>query len=182
MSCFTCKVFGEENTDCQGVLQQCENDDDFCATQIESSRIGNDNRVIVRKRCMPAANKNVCRPEPMKLDCTKLILSLYSECCFEDGCNSNGLKIPADNTTKNGHQCPTCFVENSNTCPCSKTELKECTGNANTCLEFSGHVQRPEDVEKLYAFKGCVDGNLCKTDLSKLPGCEVGSDAKLTCT
>ncbi|XP_040183331.1 phospholipase A2 inhibitor and Ly6/PLAUR domain-containing protein-like [Rana temporaria] len=183
-SCYTCKVLGEGNNDCPGDLQECPNEDDFCVNQRESSRIvtpsGIDNKVTIKKGCMPIANKNVCQQQPIALDCNEMTFSLYSECCFEDECNLKGLQIPADNTTKNGLECPTCFVEEKEACP--KAEPKKCTGNANICLDFTGHVQRPDDANKLYAFQGCADENICKINLKDLPGCEVGDDAKLTCT
>ncbi|XP_077312202.1 phospholipase A2 inhibitor gamma subunit B-like [Lithobates pipiens] len=180
-SCITCEAHGDVNN-CAGDLQECPNDDDFCVTQKESSIIGTDIKITVKKSCMPASNKNVCRPEPMTLDCGKMTFYVYSECCFEDQCNSNGLQMPAISTEKNGRQCPTCFVENEDVCPESATEMKDCTGHAKTCFDFSGNVQRPESEDKLYSFKGCADGNLCTTDLTLLPGCKVGSNAKFTCS
>ncbi|XP_073458037.1 phospholipase A2 inhibitor and Ly6/PLAUR domain-containing protein-like [Aquarana catesbeiana] len=180
MSCVTCVDYGKGIKNCKGDVQQCENDDDFCVTQKESSKIGTDDIITVRKRCLPAADRDVCQPEPMPLDCGNMTFYLYSECCFEDECNSKELHMPAINKAKNGHQCPTCFAEDIDKCP--ETKLKDCTGSAKACFDFSGHVQRAGNVDRLYAFKGCADNNLCKIDLTNMPGCKVGSNAKFACT
>lgn len=179
LRCDTCNVTSVGVDNCPGVAQECENQDDFCATQIEYNILGGDNKQTVRKRCMPKDQELICN-RPMLLNTTEQFqFLLYSTCCNSDCCNSGGIQMPLVNLTENGHSCQSCFVEGS--LQCSTFETVNCTCQQFQCFNFSGNATRPGDIEKPYAFQGCITNGTCMVDLHNLPGSKVSKDAVYTC-
>nr|QDH44599.1 sodefrin precursor-like factor A [Nyctibatrachus petraeus] len=179
LSCICCKETGEGKQNCSGVIQQCANDNDTCATQIEYNNVDPDKKTTVKKSCLPAKDKNICQ-QPMFLNADRFNMSLFTDCCDTDGCNTNNITMPPKNTTLNGRQCDTCFVEGKLQCDDFKTV--NCTGNQLQCFEYSGNATRPEHNSEMFGFKGCVTYGTCFVDLNNLPGTEVGSNAVYSCT
>ena len=178
-SCVTCKVTGDGVDNCQGAVEECENEDDFCATQIEYNILRGDNKQTVRKRCMPKNQWIVCIQQMFLNTTDEFQLLLYSKCCYTDGCNTEGIQMPPVNKLWNGKRCPSCFVEGS--LECTNPGTVKCTGNQLHCLNFSGIAARPDDVDKPYAFQGCVTIGSCFVDLQRLPGSQVDKKAEYTC-
>ena len=181
LSCITCNATGNGVNNCQCAAQQCEDGTVYCSTELEYNILRGDNIQTVRKRCMPKDQNLMCNQQ-MFLNTTKEFeYVLYAACCNNsDGCNTGAIQMPPLNLTKNGHSCPSCFVEDS--LKCTEFGTVECACKQYQCFNFSGIAARPGHVDKQYAFQGCITYGTCLVDLRNLPGSKVAADATYTCT
>nr|WCP86178.1 sodefrin precursor-like factor B [Lithobates vaillanti] len=181
LTCVTCKVVERGGTipdNCDGELVECDESTSTCATQIEQNNVDGDLITTVSKRCFPLKDKGYCERR-FELNAREIFyLSVFTNCCDEDGCNTDPIQLPPENTVPNGLKCPVCFEEDSVTC--TPTE-KECFGDQLQCIDFRGLAARPEEDAKNYAIQGCLTLFACYLDFDGLPGTRVISK-DYTCT
>ncbi|XP_073458035.1 phospholipase A2 inhibitor and Ly6/PLAUR domain-containing protein-like [Aquarana catesbeiana] len=173
LKCVTCKVIERGTTlnDCDGELEECDENTYKCATQIEQNNVGGDVITAVKKGCFPVDYKDYCEQRFELNAGEEFDISVFSKCCDEkDGCNSCPIQMPAGNTTPNGLKCPVCFAQDTNTCI---TTEQECVGDQLQCINYSGLAARPGECAKNYIIQGCITEGACMADFGGLPGGQV---------
>ncbi|XP_072282886.1 phospholipase A2 inhibitor and Ly6/PLAUR domain-containing protein-like [Pyxicephalus adspersus] len=130
--CEICNITADVDN-CSGETVKCENENDFCAIQVENDTLGNDTRIAVGKSCIPLADGKIMCNKTLTVTTLDYHYLLYTECCDTDNCNKHGIKLQEKNQTENGHQCDACFSQEGIKCAENKTQ--KCTGNEFECLD-----------------------------------------------
>ncbi|XP_029433174.1 phospholipase A2 inhibitor and Ly6/PLAUR domain-containing protein-like [Rhinatrema bivittatum] len=151
------KCLNTTAVECSPISVSC-NEGEMCITRLENNTVGNDVRLSIKKGC-EKYDPFLCTT-PNFLDGSIFHYDAFTLCCDEDNCNSGPVTIPARNTTLNGLQCPSCYVEGS--LKCTKEETINCTGNQGQCGELYGEVRRPDQPFKNATWKGCVTTGACE--------------------
>ncbi|XP_071969221.1 protein RoBo-1-like [Engystomops pustulosus] len=87
-------------------------------------------------------------------------------CCDTELCNDDECKLPKDDLTPNGLQCPTCYNSNS-TEKCVSTKKMNCTGTEGECFEYRGSMKMPDESVQLYSVQGCSNNVTCNFNFDK---------------
>ncbi|XP_030069344.1 phospholipase A2 inhibitor and Ly6/PLAUR domain-containing protein-like isoform X1 [Microcaecilia unicolor] len=161
---------------CSGFSDKCK-EDEICVTKIENATVGNDVRLSVFKGCE--------RYDPRDGNTTiyyssdKYIFHFYTKYCNEDNCNRRRIRVPVINMTKNGVECPTCYVTGS--FECTETGTMKCVGEQEQCLDFSGIMRRPGLPFEKHATRGCVNAGTCEIGFPALKGNTCLQQNRLIC-
>ncbi|XP_030068318.1 phospholipase A2 inhibitor and Ly6/PLAUR domain-containing protein-like [Microcaecilia unicolor] len=161
---------------CETVSSPCK-DEEVCVTTLENSTVGNDMRLSVFKGCQKYDPRI---PEGIILySGGPVFFTGYIEYCKEDNCNNGTVTVPAINMTKNGLECPACYIKGSY--ECTEVGTIKCIGNQEQCLEYSGELRRPGTPFEKYEYKGCATTGACDFSPSVLMGLTFRKNLKLTC-
>nr|QDH44595.1 sodefrin precursor-like factor C [Hyloscirtus phyllognathus] len=175
LRCLECKAEGKTN--CPGQSVECMDKNDFCVTSIEYDILYGNLTPTIRRGCMNVSK--VC-DGTIAMNSTGYQLMFHNDCCYTDNCNSGEIKMPKLNTTGNGLQCPSCFVEGGY--ECNSHQPVSCSGNQRDCFIYIGKGYIPGTGQnKYYYIAGCTTGDTCEFGPLALVGAEVGVPRILMC-
>ncbi|XP_029433372.1 phospholipase A2 inhibitor and Ly6/PLAUR domain-containing protein-like [Rhinatrema bivittatum] len=155
------KCLNTTGVECSPISETC-NEGEMCMTRLENNTVGNDVHMSIKKGCKKY-DPFLCTTQ-ICLNGGNFSYDAFSLCCDEDNCNSGPVTMPERNTTLNGLQCPSCYVEGSS--KCTKEETINCTGNQGQCGELDGEVRRPDQPFKNVAWKVCVTTGACERNFN----------------
>ncbi|XP_071969223.1 phospholipase A2 inhibitor NAI-like [Engystomops pustulosus] len=159
VKCYSC--CSENNSTCKNVtVIDCIGDK--CMTLSQNLFSGMNSVPAIFKGC---AIDEMCENKA-RASGENLRYRLYASCCIEDLCNEDEYRLPADDPTPNGLECPTCYSINS-TEECVSKKKINCTGNENQCFTYLGVIKDPGGSVLDYSLKGCANNFSCKVTATK---------------
>nr|QDH44591.1 sodefrin precursor-like factor E [Boana cinerascens] len=158
--CINCTA--NSGVDCDGESVECENEGDFCQKATSIRSVYGQLRYQVIKGCKSVSGS--CN-KFVNANTNEFWLLLYSECCYDDNCNTGEIYMPKQNTTENGLNCPSSLVIGSDQCG-TGNETVPCKGDQTVCFMFAADGTGPDKAN--YCMKGCISEGVCElpTDAS----------------
>ncbi|KAL7859155.1 hypothetical protein SRHO_G00143020 [Serrasalmus rhombeus] len=147
--------------DLSGTCTDTQNCPDQCGSQTIVMSTGGVDKEVSGKTCSTAA---LCVSGSLNLGFSSL--SLSSQCCSTDLCNSQ--KAPAlSQGSSNGNKCYTCTGDDC-------TGTVSCLGDEAQCISATGTVAGAQ-----VTVKGCVSRSLCTADIANLQA--AGINGSVSC-
>lgn len=152
LQCFRCTSLG--STTCTVTTQTCSAARPYCLTSSVSLNSGFTVQNSLLKTCSAAdfCNKQITG------NFGNLILTIRTDCCTTDSCNSAGFNISGMNTALNGRFCNGCYGASSSDCAVSSRT--PCAGNQDQCITASGNFSSSP-----FYVSGCASSDLCSATI-----------------
>ncbi|CAI5781117.1 phospholipase A2 inhibitor subunit gamma B-like [Podarcis lilfordi] len=148
LECETCIA---TSSNCSGKMMTCSANEDTCAVSLTESKADQISVQSIAKGC---SSTKACGQGPYSINLGKMFTSRgVAVCCKGANCSSISVPLPPVNNTVNGKKCPVCYSMLS---PCSSSDVAECTGAEDRCLDLSiksGTIK--------ITMKGCTTKSYC---------------------
>ncbi|KAM4016503.1 phospholipase A2 inhibitor and Ly6/PLAUR domain-containing protein-like isoform 2-T2 [Anomaloglossus baeobatrachus] len=132
--CYSCS--STNSTECKASDTECLGHD--CMTAFQHVNLDGKKYISMYKGC---ANETLCGAlESLKVGNTTF--EFLAHCCTGDLCNEEGYKLPPEDQTPNGVQCPSAFCTHSLK-ECQTNNIMNCTGSMVRCMDYRATVRNP---------------------------------------
>uniref|UniRef100_A0A8C5R919 UPAR/Ly6 domain-containing protein n=1 Tax=Leptobrachium leishanense TaxID=445787 RepID=A0A8C5R919_9ANUR len=152
------ECFNSTTANCEGSLATCAS----CQTVVAESGHGNNSVSVIEKSC--SVYPDSCN-FAYSVTASDFHISFNSSCCDTELCNNGSVQVLPRNTTENGLECPSCFMENATECCANQTV--QCTGQETKCVNFTGSLFDQGSCRN-YTLQACVTENVCKSQVLPL--------------
>ncbi|KAG8590429.1 hypothetical protein GDO81_006763, partial [Engystomops pustulosus] len=138
----------------------CAADEDVCLFEATRTLYNGEDHVQYFRRC---GRSHECSRSGT-ISSSKKTMSINTTCCDHNRCHCPVPVLPALSDKRNGLTCPDCHMASSHLC--LKKDVKQCTGNEDTCIQYSRTMKQDFSVMK-EVFYGCASSSICDAGSSR---------------